>query len=86
MSSTAAIGSARNRAQKNVMTGMGIHMVMPLSMLMKNGSIRIRKVIDMSVRTRMMTVERVTGTPARRMNMICAIAPPVAPGVTRARK
>ena len=42
--------------------------------------------MDITVRTKTTTVALATGTPALRINIICAIAPPLAPGVTRARK
>ena len=67
-------------------TGIGIQLVMASSCSMKKGTIMIRKKMDIMVRTRMISVERATGTPALRMNMTWAMAPPEAPGVRRARK
>ena len=69
-----------------MITGIGIQLVIASSCSIKIGSIIIRKKIDMMVRTRIIRVERATGTPARRINITWAMAPPEAPGVKSARK
>ena len=79
-------GREINSTESTVSTDAGIQLTISLSLCSTTGTSNIKKIIDITVRTSTTTVDLATGTPALRMNITCAIAPPLAPGVTSAKK
>ena len=86
ISSTTATGMEIKITDTAAITAGGIHSLKKASLYKTNGTSKIKKVIDIIVRTKTITVALATGTFALFINIIWAIAPPLAPGVSTARK
>ena len=63
------IGSDINSTERIVSTDAGIHFTISASLCSTTGTSRIRKIMDITVRTKTTTVDLATGTPALRINI-----------------